>query len=73
MRSNKQSQSIPGFQPGKPEMNLLELAGAPMMPEGVKRDSTGDLQRSHEQLCELLSDLRARNKELESLRSHARP
>jgi len=66
MRSNKQSQSIPGFQSRKPDVKLLELADAPMVPEGMKRDSSGDLQRSHEQLCELLSDLRARNKELEA-------
>ena len=66
MRSNKQPQSIPDFRSRKPDVNLLELAEAPMMSEGARRDSSGDLQRSHEQLRELLSDLRTRNMELEA-------
>ena len=37
-----------------------------MMSESVRRDSLGDLQGSHEQLREMLSDLRARNQELEA-------
>ena len=66
MRSDKQSQSIPDFQSRKPDVNLLESAEAPDISEAVRWDSLGDLQRSHEQLRELLSDLRTRNKELEA-------
>ena len=66
MKSDKRPQSIPDFQSRKPDVNLLELAGTPMMSEGVRRDSLSDLQHSHEQLRELLSDLRARNQELEA-------
>jgi two-component system, sensor histidine kinase and response regulator len=66
MKSDKRPQSIPDFQSRKPDVNLLELAETPTMSEGVRRDSLSDLQYSHEQLYELLSDLRARNKELEA-------
>jgi two-component system sensor histidine kinase/response regulator len=66
MRAYKQPRSIPGFRFRKPDVNLFELAVSPMMSEGVRRDSLSDLQRSHEQLRDLLSDLRARNKELEA-------
>ena len=66
MRSDKQSQSFPESLQRKTNVNLLELAEAPMISEGVRWDSLSDLQRSHEQLRELLSDLRARNKELEA-------
>ena len=66
MRSDKRPQSIPDFQSGKPEVNLLELAEAPMISEGVRWDSFSDLQYSHEQLREILTDLKARNKELEA-------
>jgi two-component system, sensor histidine kinase and response regulator len=66
MRSDKQPQSIQDFQSRKPDVNLLESAEAPGISEGATRDSLGDLQRSHQQLRELLSDLRTRNKELEA-------
>ncbi|MFZ1042764.1 MAG: HAMP domain-containing sensor histidine kinase [Anaerolineales bacterium] len=66
MKSDKRPQSIPDFQSRKPDVNLLEFAGTPMMSEGVRWDSLSDLQHSHEQLRELLSDLRARNQELEA-------
>ena len=66
MKSDKRPQSIPDFQSRKPDMNSLELVETPMMSEAIRRDSLSDLQYSHEQLCELLSDLRTRNKELEA-------
>ncbi len=66
MKSDKRPQSIPDFQSRKPDVNLLEFAETPMMSEGVRWDSLSDLQHSHEQLRELLSDLRARNQELEA-------
>ena len=66
MRSDKQSQSFPEILQRKTNVNLLELAEAQSISEGLRRDSLGDLERSHEQLRELLSDLRTRNKELEA-------
>ena len=66
MKSDKRPQLIPDFQSRKPDVNLLELAETPRMSEDVRRDALSDLQYSHEQLYELLSDLRARNKELEA-------
>src|SRR5271157_3684114 len=66
MKSDIRPQSISDFQSRKPDVNLLELAETPMMSEGVRWDSLRNLQHSHEQLREMLSDLRARNKELEA-------
>ena len=66
MKSDKRPQSIPDFQFRKPDVNLLDLVEPPMMSEGARRNSLSDLQSSHEQLRKLLSDLRARNKELEA-------
>ena len=66
MRSNQQPQSIPDFRPGKPDANLLELAEAPRISEGMRWDAPSDLERSHEQMRERLADLQARNKELEA-------
>ena len=66
MKSDKRPQSIPDFQSRKPDVNLLDLVETPMISEGTRRDSLSDLQYSHEQLRKLLSDLRARNKELEA-------
>ena len=66
MRSDERPQSIPDFQPRKPDVNLLESAEAPSISVGARRDSLGDLQCSHEQLREMLSNLRTRNIELEA-------
>ncbi len=66
MRSNARPQSIPDFRSRKPDVNLPELVETPMMAESVRRDSLSDLQGSHEQLREMLSDLRVRNQELEA-------
>ena len=66
MGSDQQSQSVPEFLQRKTNVNLLELAEAPGISEGARLDSHGDLERSHEQLRELLTDLRARNKELDA-------
>jgi two-component system, sensor histidine kinase and response regulator len=66
MKSDKRPQSIPDFQSRKPDVNLLDLVETPMISEGVRRDSHSNLQYSHEKLCEMLFDLRARNKELEA-------
>ena len=62
----KPSGSPPEFLQRKPDGSLPKMAKAPMISEGVRQDSLGDLQCSPEQLYELLSDLRVRNKELET-------
>ena len=65
MRSDKRTESIPDFR-SRTIVSFPKLIEAPSISEGVSQDSSGDLQLSHEQLRELLSDLRARNKELDA-------
>ena len=66
MSTLRPSRSSPEFLQRKSDMNLPELTEAPMISEAVRQDSPGDLQCSHERLCEHLADLKLRNKELET-------